>query len=128
MYVFIVIFLIVLDLFCWAFLISLLFSYNLIIILSVEFGWLFIFYVCAVFWFVVPTEFCYSNLVWSLNFKWILNILHLSSPFFMITGFDIIFVCGWFLIYIYLYWLPFSFVIFMFLVLALSFQPFQKIL
>ena len=36
---------------------------------------------------------------WSSNFKCIFNILHLCSPLLTISGFDMIFVCGWFSIF-----------------------------
>ena len=36
---------------------------------------------------------------WSFNFKCIFNILHLCSPLLTISGFNMIFVCGWFCIF-----------------------------
>ena len=68
--------------------------------------------------FIYSIVLCFS----SLNFKCISNILQLYSPFLMIAGFDIIFVCGWISIFtVWLYQWVFLFVSFLFLVVAFLF-------
>ena len=60
---------------------------------------------------------------WSLNCKCISSIMHLYPFLITIAGFDIIFVCGRFiLLYVCLYCWTFSFAIFLLLVVAFYFQ------
>ena len=86
----------------------------------------FFFFVCVSivdFWLVVTMKFQYSSLhvsktilsCWSLNFKYISNILHLY-PLLTIAEFDIIFVCKWFPAFTACLLLPVSFPIPYFLV------------
>ena len=64
-----------------------------------------------------------------LNFKCIFSILYLSSPLLRLASFDI-FANGWFPTFLYIYYVclyqwAFSFVLFLFLIVAFSFLPRQ---
>ena len=82
-----------------------------------------------VFWFAVPIRFgyyhlCVYRIVWgggSFILEFIFNVLHLSSPLLMPASFDIIFVNGWFSIFLLFSSLPVSFLIWNFLFFSFFF-------